>query len=273
MHGSTRANTHNGAREASQARRPAPARPWATAWPGWARSEPPRSTPWLPTAPAATPLPTRAAEPHGAALRERPEAAARAAGGAQRARRTPPAPVRAVAPSPAAATRARRPTTAVTADGGLRRGSSGRPRPRCRCAVAAPRRHRHLRKQGERGRVSRGRGGRWPRVPSRQLQRGATAARVANVRIKARMVAARAPRGGGNGGRRRGPRRSWRRPWRGRGCRRSSRCSSRRSRAAQRHLRGREGAVSAWPEGRQRAYLAPSSSCGGGCAPSDAPKK
>ena len=127
MHGSTRANTHNGAREASQARRPAPARPWATAWPGWARSEPPRSTPWLPTAPAATPLPTRAAEPHGAALRERPEAAARAAGGAQRARRTPPAPVRAVAPSPAAATRARRPTTAVTADGGPLEGVLGPP--------------------------------------------------------------------------------------------------------------------------------------------------
>ena len=153
------------------------------------------------------------------------------------------------------------------------RPTEGRPRPRCRRAVAAPRRHRHLRKQGERGRVSRGRGGRWSRVEWRQLKHGATAARVANVRMKARTVAARAPRGGSRDGPCRGPRRCWRRLRRGRGCRRSSRCGWRRSRAAQRHLRGREGAVSAWPEGRQRAYLAPSSSCGGGRAPSGVPKK
>ena len=78
---------------------------------------------------------------------------------------------------------------------------------------------------------------------------------------------------GSFGDRRRGRRRCWCRSRRGQGGRPSSRRARGRSRATYCHLRGHTGAVSAWQAGPDRALWAPSSSCRGCCAPSNAPTK
>ena len=79
--------------------------------------------------------------------------------------------------------------------------------------------------------------------------------------------------GGSFGDRRRGRRRCWCRSRRGQGGRPSIQRAPGRSRATYCHLRGHRGAVSAWRAGPDRALWAPSSSCRGCCAPSNAPTK